>query len=344
MPDNRFEKQSFDPNWMVSAGPLNGILEVAEHLGANRQMLIGKAGLDSAQLKLPDRRFPVHCYYRLFELAYQATGNVDIGLSVGRTTWLKGLNLQLYMTKIGRCLRDYLNLMPSLLKLRGDIGQVTAHRQGELVELRWEPLLLDSGGSRFISDELLAASAAIVNSLCLLPVPIVKANFSYPRPADCTGLSALFGSDLLFDQQYSSLFIPAEALDYPFFEQEYDVGLDAEHPFREFFEDDKPADKLLYSLKRSIVQHLPEGEVTIDQLASKMNVSRRTLQRRLAERDTSFMAVLQQVRSRVALKYLADERLGITEIAFLLGYADQGSFSSAFKSWHGLSPRDYRQK
>ena len=140
------------------------------------------------------------------------------------------------------------------------------------------------------------------------------------------------------------MFIPAEALDYPFFEQEYDVGLDAEHPFREFFEDDKPADKLLYSLKRSIVQHLPEGEVTIDQLASKMNVSRRTLQRRLAERDTSFMAVLQQVRSRVALKYLADERLGITEIAFLLGYADQGSFSSAFKSWHGLSPRDYRQK
>jgi AraC-like DNA-binding protein len=50
------------------------------------------------------------------------------------------------------------------------------------------------------------------------------------------------------------------------------------------------------------------------------------------------------VRSKVALRYLSDERLGITEIAFLLGYADQGSFSSAFKSWHGVSPRDYRRK
>jgi AraC-like DNA-binding protein len=62
-----------------------------------------------------------------------------------------------------------------------------------------------------------------------------------------------------------------------------------------------------------IVQHLPEGEVTIDKLANKLNIPRRILQR-------------------------------ITEIAFSLGYADQGSFSSAFKSWHRVSPRDYRRK
>ena len=46
----------------------------------------------------------------------------------------------------------------------------------------------------------------------------------------------------------------------------------------------------------------------------------------------------------MALRYLADDRLGITEIAFLLGYADQGSFSSALKSWQGVSPRDFRRK
>jgi AraC-like DNA-binding protein len=92
------------------------------------------------------------------------------------------------------------------------------------------------------------------------------------------------------------------------------------------------------------VQYLPEGEVTIDKLASKLNISRRTLQRRLSERDTSFLNILQEVRSKVALRYLSDKRLGITEIAFLLGYGDQGSFSSAFKSWHGVSPRNYRRK
>jgi len=101
---------------------------------------------------------------------------------------------------------------------------------------------------------------------------------------------------------------------------------------------------LLSNLKQSIVQYLPEGEVTIDKLASKLNISRRTLQRRLSDRDTNFLSILQEVRSKVALRYLSDSRLSITEIAFLLGYADQGSFSSAFKSWHGVSPRDYRRK
>ena len=98
------------------------------------------------------------------------------------------------------------------------------------------------------------------------------------------------------------------------------------------------------NLKSFMMRRLPEGEVSIDKLASLMNISRRTLQRRLSDRGTNFLQVLQEVRSRMALRYLSDDRLGITEIAFLLGYADQGSFSSAFKSWHGMSPRDYRRK
>ena len=88
---------------------------------------------------------------------------------------------------------------------------------------------------------------------------------------------------------------------------------------------------------------LPAGEMSIDKVAAELNVSRRTLQRRLSERDTHFLQVLQDVRSGLAERYLADKRLGITQIAFLLGYTDQASFSSAFKSWHGKSPSEYRQ-
>ena len=54
--------------------------------------------------------------------------------------------------------------------------------------------------------------------------------------------------------------------------------------------------------------------------------------------------VLQQLRADLALRYLADERLSVTEIGFLLGYSDQGSFSAAFKSWHGMSPLEHRQR
>ena len=191
---------------------------------------------------------------------------------------------------------------------------------------------------------MLAASAGILNSLCVIPVPAVKVAFTYSRPEDTIRLEDMFGHNLAFDQAYSSLFFEREALGFTMLKQDYQEGPDQDNPFREFFEGDDPTDQLLSNLKQSIVQYLPEGEVTIDKLASKLNISRRTLQRRLSERDTSFLSILQEVRSKVALRYLSDNRLGITEIAFLLGYADQGSFSTAFKVWHGVSPRDHRRK
>jgi AraC-like DNA-binding protein len=191
---------------------------------------------------------------------------------------------------------------------------------------------------------MLGAAANIINCLCAMPVPVVKAQFSYAQPQDVSALEDTFGRNLTFGKQYSSLFFKSAALDFPLLKQDYHGGPDQGHPFRDFFAGDDPADQLLASLKQSIIQYLPEGGATIDKLASKLNISRRTLQRRLSDRDTNFLNVLQEVRSKVALRYLGDGRLGITEIAFLLGYADQGSFSSAFKSWHGVSPRDYRRK
>ena len=344
MPEKDSFDQIIDPSWTVYAAPLNAILQVAEQLGLSKPLLMKEAGIDGGELNIPDRRFPVNAYFRLYQATASAADDPDLGLTVGRVTFLKGLNLQLYLATVCKSFRDYLNLMPSNVKLRGDIGCVTIHREGDLVELRWEPMMPETGRKRFISDEMLAASAGIFNSLCVKPVRVMKANFSYAKPQNISKLEDTFGRNLSFDKPFSSLFFQREALNYPMLQQDYHEGPDQSHPFRDFFEDQDPSDRLLFIVKQSIVQYLPEGEVTIDKLASTLHISRRTLQRRLSERGTNFLNVLQEVRSRVALRYLSDDRLGITEIAFLLGYADQGSFSSAFKSWHGVSPRDYRRK
>ncbi len=336
-------EQLIDPRWTVYAAPLIAILQIAEQLGIRQSTLLENVSVKAEELNIPDRRFPVMHYFKLYQAVFDATNDADIGLAVGRITFLKGMNFQLYMATVSKSFRDYLNLIPSALKLRGDIGRVSAYRDGDLIELRWEPLLLDSGRKRFYSDEILSAAASIMDSLCALPVPVVRARFTYIRPQYMTQLEAVFGYNLTFEQPHSSLFFNAEALSYPLLQQDYHQGLNPSKPFHDFFENDDPSDQLLLDLKQSILKYLPEGEVTIDKLAGKLNVSRRTLQRRLSDRDTNFLHILQEVRSRMALRYLTDSRLAIAEIAFLLGYADQGSFSSAFKSWHGVSPRDYRR-
>jgi AraC-like DNA-binding protein len=66
------------------------------------------------------------------------------------------------------------------------------------------------------------------------------------------------------------------------------------------------------------------------------------LQRRLAEEDTSFATIVDEVRLEVAKQALADPTNSLAEIAFLVGFEEQSSFSRAFKRWTGMSPSEHR--
>jgi AraC-like DNA-binding protein len=71
-------------------------------------------------------------------------------------------------------------------------------------------------------------------------------------------------------------------------------------------------------------------------------MSRRTLQRRLADRGTSYAGVLDGTRRDLAVRYLRDPALQISEVAYLLGFGEAGSFNRAFKRWTGQTPTDFR--
>ncbi|HET8871317.1 MAG TPA: AraC family transcriptional regulator, partial [Aquabacterium sp.] len=100
---------------------------------------------------------------------------------------------------------------------------------------------------------------------------------------------------------------------------------------------------LVAQLKALLPDCLPHGEPSQTQLAERLHVSTRTLQRRLQEQGTRFSDVLDQVRRELAMSYLAQSHYTINEVAFLLGFADNSNFTRAFKRWTGMSPTQHRQ-
>ena len=336
-------EQQSNPNWSVYSSSINGLVQAAEMLSVPIDRFLAREGIEREALKDPDKRFPVMSLFNLYESIALAGNCPDLGLYTGRISHINGLNLQLYMSTVCRTFREYLNLMPSVLRFAGDIGEVKIKGEGGFIRLEWQPLWSETSHHRFLSDELLVTSAAIVNSLCIQPIPVIKAHFTYPEPDDLTQLKAFFGDDLSFDQPVSCLYFERASLDFPLTQMHMDLSKAVSRPSR-LFDEQHEEDVFLTELRTSILKLLPAGEMSIDTVAAELNVSRRTLQRRLSDRDTQFVQVLQGVRKDLSLSYLSDERLGITDIAFLLGYADQSSFSSAFKSWHGMSPREYRQR
>ncbi len=337
------ESKSLKPEWTVYSSSINALVQAADMLSVPVDRFLAREGIDRERLKDSECRFPVMSLFNLYESIALAGNCPEIGLYTGRIAHINGLNLQLYMSTVCHTFREYLNLMPSVLRFAGDIGEVKIKGEGRFIRLEWHPLWDETRHHRFLTDELLVTSANIVNSLCIKPIPVLKAHFSYSKPDDVGPLQAFLGSDLSFDQPISCLYFARESLDFPLTQMHVDLTKTMPGSFRSLVDDGPVEDAFLAELRTSILQLLPAGEMTIDTVAAQLNVSRRTLQRRLSDRDTQFVQVLQGVRQSLSLRYLSDKRLGITDIAFLLGYSDQSSFSSAFKSWHGVSPREYRQ-
>jgi len=93
-----------------------------------------------------------------------------------------------------------------------------------------------------------------------------------------------------------------------------------------------------------LAERLPSGRVTENDLASALNMSTRTLHRKLREKNETFRSLLEKVRTDLAERYIRNRNYNITEIAFLLGYTDISAFSRAFKGWFGHSPTEARER
>lgn len=102
-------------------------------------------------------------------------------------------------------------------------------------------------------------------------------------------------------------------------------------------------DDLVDTLRHAIREALRTGEPNIERLAIRLNLSARTLQRRLSELKTTFQEVLDDVRFDLSRAYLRDPRLELGQIAFLLGYSELRAFDRAFRRWCGQSPGEWRR-
>jgi AraC-like DNA-binding protein len=95
-------------------------------------------------------------------------------------------------------------------------------------------------------------------------------------------------------------------------------------------------------VQKTIASGLPEGG-TAEDVARALHVSVRSLQRKLVASGTTFKEVSDRVRGQLAEEYLADPKVSIAEVAFLLGFSEQSSFNRAFRRWTGESPGRWRR-
>jgi len=175
-------------------------------------------------------------------------------------------------------------------------------------------------------DELTAASVHFVHS----------------RPECAERYSELFKSPISFNSPVTSLALSLEDADriLPSGNDELAAFHDQIMTHYLITLDQKD---LLAKVRRLVVEHLPSGDAKIGKIASELGYSARTFQRLLKQKGTTFITLLNEVRMRLAVQYVRDKSKNLTEIAFLLGFAELSTFSRSFKRWTGKSLQQYRQ-
>ena len=97
-------------------------------------------------------------------------------------------------------------------------------------------------------------------------------------------------------------------------------------------------------VRTEISRMLHLGEPRREDVAARLHLTDRTLQRRLQAESVSFQQLLDDTRSELARQYLADPRRSLAEVADQLGFSDQSNLFRACKRWFGMPPGQYRQQ
>tara|TARA_R110002110_G_scaffold334582_6_gene545513 strand:+ start:28 stop:1026 length:999 start_codon:yes stop_codon:yes gene_type:complete len=103
------------------------------------------------------------------------------------------------------------------------------------------------------------------------------------------------------------------------------------------------SDGFLVKLRDTIIRCLHKGFSDTQSVAQEMNISERTLHRRLKAKNRVYRDILKEIRKSMSVNYLSDPILTLAEVALLLGYSEQSTFSRAFKAWYGIPPLKYQK-
>lgn len=175
-----------------------------------------------------------------------------------------------------------------------------------------------------------------------LPLTARSVEFSHPM-GDVTALESYFGCSVRTGTTANRLTLHRRDLDRPFISHNKELLEILTPVLDQSLEEDRNrsiAEIVRRILKRSLIG----GGLDIRAVANELCMSERTLQRRLTDEGTTFKRLLTQVRHEQAREYLAEPKLNIKEVAYLIGYEDQNSFYRAFRLWEGDTPSNWRSE
>lgn len=321
---------------------VRALLALADERGVSGEALCRGLGFTACDLRDPALRLS-HNQTRAFILRAQAQmPDPALGLAAGaRQTPLSwGLTGLLMMTSA-----TYGDAILHGLAHQSAAGAMVEHRLEEVdgeIHLVLVPHLVDLAIERFLVEVSLSCMVAVSRSLMRLDRNPLWVSVPYAAPACADAYRAFFRCPVHFDAADVRLALSPALLELPVPGYE---RLNCE-PLSRMLANLLPLAGERPDLVASVSHRLrtsSEEPPALRDMAQLVNISDRTLRRRLSSHQTSYRALRDNARYDQARELLANSTLTIAEVAAAVGYSDARAFRRAFQRWSGQLPTDFRR-
>lgn len=350
----------------VSCRLLWPLLRVLDEQSRDSGATLQAAGLSRSYIEDADHSLPHDRFYSVFADLCSLSDDAAVGVCAGLATRESDLGLLHYLVMTSGTLREALSEGARYVPLLSEDIQLELRERGDAALLRVTAngapgvamdallgALLVTLGSRLNLDTtpeqtdgvrpISASQAAAVLDQGVLLEPR-ELHVARPPPADPARYEQLLGVPIRYGAQAYGLVLARAALDVSLVKADAEVHRMLERNAQRVLATRASSPGYTQRVREMVSSLLSQGNPTINEVARALSMSRSTLNRRLRSEGTHFKEVVDRLRWELALEYLEESDLAVSEIAYFLGFSDVGAFHRAFRRWTDHSPGHYRRR
>jgi AraC-like DNA-binding protein len=296
---------------------------------------------DLASLDDPQGTVPITAWHAVFEHVAEELGNDAVMFDLFNNIEIGCFSIFDYLFACAPSLREACQAWVEFCPIRTNAYRMIFEEDETGGYVEW-PILEGRGEWR---QNMFARIGWAVQQLELaldMSVPPILIELATAEPVGTSNFQKKYQGRLKFGASHNRIMIPSTLLSRPLCRNDvhlYEIILkSARSELDRFGQMESP----LSRIANEVASNLSDGACTLPQIASKLGMSQRAVQRLLEKEGTSFRKLSEEIRRSAAERYLRGSDLPMKEIAYLLGFSELSTFSRAVKTWFGVSPKKVR--
>ena len=304
--------------------------------------LLKEVGLTQGDLADPDARVPYHPVLKLLDRASALSGDASYALRLGASRDTRDRGLLGFLALNSPTLIDAMLNLQRYRKVAGANDDFQIEPGGSLVALQFREVNPVLRAMRHHSEYLAGSIIRACRDMAGKSIGASRIEFCHAKPTKKVAYDEILGCPVRFDAPWDTIFFTQETMRLAVNAADNKLLRVLMQACEKVVGPTSEKRQLVREVEKMIVDQLHKGTATIEEIARGLNMSSKTLERRLAERGHRFSDVLDDVRCRTAKHFLKETDLRIFQVAYMAGYTESAALVRAFKRWTGKTPLEFR--